>query len=282
MQIFTSTAALVAYCAELHARGDSIGFVPTMGALHEGHLSLVKSARLKSKRVIASIFVNPSQFNDPSDLKKYPRTLEKDIEMLASVGTTALFAPESSEEIYGKNFQTWVNNEKLSALLEGASRPGHFRGVTSVVSILFNLVRPTLAVFGEKDFQQLRIIEDMVRDLKLQIEIVRGPIIREEGGLAMSSRNARLSPKGRESALAINRGIRIAREAFQGGERSARTLRTLALDVYATDPLLQPDYVTVVREDSLEEVSTIEGVCRMLVAVNIEGIRLIDNCSLAA
>lgn len=204
--------------------GESIAFVPTMGFLHEGHLSLVRTARRYASRVVVSIFVNPAQLNDPADFEKYPIDLVRDEQLLVSEGVDVLFIP-TTETIYGSKklsadseYQSWVSVDRLTQPLEGAHRPGHFRGVTTVVSVLFNLVQPDVAVFGEKDFRQLRVIEQMVLDLKFPIKIVRGELVREPDGLAMSSRNVRLSPAARSAALSISRGLMRAQQLFKEGE----------------------------------------------------------------
>jgi len=268
------------YVAGARSRGLRVGFVPTMGYLHEGHLSLVRRAALESDLVIASIFVNPTQFNNPEDLKKYPRDIPRDLELLRSVGTAAVFLP-TPEMIYGGGYQSWVNLTGLTTPLEGAHRPGHFQGVTTVVSILFNLVEADCAVFGEKDFQQLRIIERMVEDLKFRVKIIRGELIRDPDGLAMSSRNVRLSPESRATALGIIRGLRAASAAFSAGERRSRALRDLvARELPAPDAVI--DYIAVADEEHLNEVELVTAPSRVLVAATIGGVRLIDNIALGA
>lgn len=280
MHVFSSIDETREFVRAQKKAGRSLGVVPTMGALHQGHLSLVKLARARANSTVVSIFINPSQFNDPKDFDRYPRTLERDLELLAPYGVSAVFAPTDPQEMYGADFESWIALEKLPLRFEGASRPGHFRGVSTVVAMLFNLISPSVAVFGEKDFQQLRIIEQMVRDLKFDLEIIRAPIMREEGGLAMSSRNVRLSDAGRSAARAINRGLSIAFEAFKGGRRDSRFLRDLVLQAYASEPAIAVDYIAIVDESSLEEIEKIVSPARVLVAVMIEGVRLIDNWAL--
>jgi pantoate--beta-alanine ligase len=249
-----------------------------MGYLHEGHLSLVRRAALDSDVVVASIFVNPAQFNNPEDLEKYPRDIPRDLEMLRSVGTAAVFLP-TPEMMYGAGFESWVNLTDLTSPLEGAHRPGHFQGVTTVVSMLFNIVEADCAVFGEKDFQQLRIIERLVEDLKFRVEVIRGALVRDPDGLAMSSRNVRLSPESRAQALGISRGLRAAVAAYRAGERRAESLRHLVLRELA-GPDVRVDYVAVALECTLREVETVTEPARVLVAATVGGVRLIDNSAL--
>lgn len=266
------------FVAEVRGRGLRIGFVPTMGYLHDGHLSLVRRAAQESDVVVASIFVNPAQFNNPEDLTRYPRDIPRDLELLRSVGTAAVFLP-TPEMIYAPGYQSWVNLKDLTTPLEGAHRPGHFQGVTTIVSILFNLVEADCAVFGEKDFQQLRIIERMVEDLKFRVKIVRGELVRDPDGLAMSSRNVRLSPEDRATALGISRGLRAATAAFEAGERRAGPLRDLVLRELPA-PAAEIDYIAVAAEETLDEVTVVTTPARILVAATIGGVRLIDNMAL--
>jgi pantoate--beta-alanine ligase len=266
------------FVAEARASHRRIGFVPTMGYLHEGHLSLVRRAAAESDIVVASIFVNPTQFNNPEDLKKYPRDIPRDLQLLESVGTAAVFLP-TPEMIYGPGFQTWVNLNELPLPFEGAHRPGHFQGVATIVSILFNLVEADCAVFGEKDFQQLRIIERMVADLKFRVRIIRGELVRDPDGLAMSSRNVRLTPESRAVALGISRGLRGAVDLFGAGERRAKVLRE-RVAAELSGPLAEVDYISVADEATLLEVESVTTPARLLVAATIGGVRLIDNMAL--
>ena len=282
MHLITTTTALQSKISEFKQTNQAIVLVPTMGALHDGHISLVKLAHSTGAKVFVSIFPNPAQFNEKKDFEAYPKTVEADCALLDKVGTHCVFAPATPAEIYGDGFQSWVNVDQLSLPFEGASRPGHFKGVATVVAILFNLFRPDFATFGEKDFQQLRLVEQMVNDLKISVKIIRAPIIREAGGLAMSSRNARLSVDGKNTALALSRGLRIASDAFFGGERRGPFLRSLVLDMLATERNVGVDYVAVVDEETLKEVDRIEKPARVLVAATVDGVRLIDNVSLAA
>jgi pantoate--beta-alanine ligase len=279
MKTCTTIAALR---AEIHAHrraGRRIGFVPTMGALHEGHLSLARTLKHHCDIRVCSIFVNPTQFNDPKDYEAYVINLEKDKALLEQEGVDLLFAPEVGE-IYPPGFQTTVNVNEISKPFEGALRPGHFSGVATVVTVLFNAVTPDVAIFGEKDFQQLRLIEQMVDDLKMNIQIIRGELIRDADGLALSSRNARLSVEGRRTALSISRGLFAARTAFEGGERSAERLQGIVTESVRSVEGTEIDYIALVDERSLERVSTVTGACRMLVVVKVEGVRLLDNIAL--
>ena len=281
MKILTDRASLREHLNHIRSEGHSLALVPTMGALHEGHISLVKLAHLHGKRVIVSIFVNPAQFNEKRDFELYPRTLESDAALLERFGVESIFAPSSPEQIYGTGFQTWITNEKLSTQFEGASRPGHFRGVATVVATLFNLVQPKAALFGEKDFQQLRIIEQMVTDLKFPVEIVRAPLVREGSGLALSSRNARLSERGKVTASALSRNLFIARDAWRGGESRAASLIRLVIDGCAQEPGVKIDYVAIIDEENFTEQEFIATPSRILIAAVVEGVRLIDNIALS-
>ena len=279
MQTHTSVSDLQDALRAHRLSGRSVGLVPTMGALHEGHLSLVRTLRRRSDVTVCSIFVNPKQFNDPRDYEAYSVNLERDAALLAGEGVDFLFAPSVSE-VYPPDFQTKVSVGQLGDLLEGASRPGHFPGVATVVSILFNAVAPRLAIFGEKDFQQLRVIEQMVEDLKFDIEVIRGELVRDTDGLALSSRNVRLSPEGRRNALAIHRGLVSAQAMSQQGERSAERLEGVVRRSLNEIAVAEIDYVVAVHEDTLHRSEVISPLSRMLVAVTIEGVRLLDNIPL--
>jgi pantoate--beta-alanine ligase len=252
------------------------GFVPTMGALHEGHLSLVRAAMAECRPVIVSIFVNPTQFGPNEDLQKYPRALEADRKRLEEAGVDYLFAPEAAE-MYPLGFRTWVNVEGLSARLEGRARPGHFRGVTTVVLKLLSIVQPQKAFFGRKDAQQARLIQQMARDLHLDSEIVVCPIVREPDGLAMSSRNAYLNPDERRAATVLYRALDGARRSMERGERDALRLVAAMREVMRAEPLAQPDYVELVDAETLEPVTRLRGTCLALLAARIGMVRLIDN-----
>ena len=256
--------------------GRVIGFVPTMGALHAGHLSLIEAARRETSPVVVSIFVNPKQFGPNEDFARYPRTFDADRERLEDSGVDVLFAP-STEEMYPPGFRTVVNVEGLGDRLEGRTRPGHFRGVATVVIRLLEIVSPRFAYFGRKDAQQARIIRQMTSDLALDAEIVVCPIVREPDGLATSSRNAYLSPEERRAAPVLYRALDRARQAIAAGERdSARLIQTLR-GVLAAEPLALPDYVEIVDANSLEAVTALRDECLALLAVRIGATRLIDN-----
>jgi pantoate--beta-alanine ligase len=249
-----------------------------MGALHEGHLCLVDIARTHgADRVVATIFVNPIQFGPDEDLDAYPRALEEDCSLLAERGVDLVFAP-SADVMYPPGYQTFVDLEDLPGPLCGRNRPGHFRGVATVVTQLFNLVQPDLAIFGEKDFQQLQILKRMTRDLHLDIEIVGAPIVREADGLAMSSRNRHLSPDERQRAVGLSQSLALAKRTTLAGERSAKKLIAGMTQHLQAVGLIE--YVVIVDEMTLEPVTTINGPVRALVAVHIGSVRLIDNCRL--
>ena len=279
MKTITSVADVQREIKALKRAGRRIGFVPTMGALHEGHLSLARTLKEHSDIRVCSIFVNPIQFNDPKDYQAYIINLDKDKALLDREGVDILFAPHV-DEIYPKGFQSTVSLSEITKPWEGASRPGHFNGVATVVTILFNAVMPDVAIFGEKDFQQLRLIEQMVKDLKMDIEIVRGALVRDDDGLALSSRNARLSAEGRKNSLAISRGLFAASEASRTGVTAAARLEEIVTQSVSVVPGAEIDYIAAVREDTLERVAEISGDCRMLVVVKIDGVRLLDNIAL--
>jgi len=262
---------------KLRREEKTVGFVATMGALHEGHLALVKEARQRCDIVIASIFVNPTQFNDGKDLEKYPRDLTADAATLAEYDVDYVFAPDASE-IYPEGFSTFVNVEGLTETLEGASRPGHFRGVATVVTILLNTIRPDLAFFGQKDAQQVAVIKRLVTDLGFETEIVVVPTVREVSGLAMSSRNSRLTDAEREKAVVIIEALREAKFAFKKGERNASDLTQIVNKRLETEPLARLDYVAVVDRDSLQPVEKVgDEETLIVVAAYFGSIRLIDN-----
>jgi pantoate--beta-alanine ligase len=258
-----------------------IGFVPTMGALHEGHLSLARTLKEHCEVRVCSIFVNPTQFNDPKDYQAYVINLQNDQKLLEQEGVDILFAPDVTE-MYAPGFQTSVKVSQVSQPFEGALRPGHFEGVATVCSMLFSIVRPDCAIFGEKDFQQLRLIEQMVRDLKMDLSIIRGRLVRDSDGLALSSRNVRLTPEGRKYSLLISKGLFAAVKAFEGGERDAAKLETLVTSSISEMPNPEIDYVSLVDEETLAPVSTVSGKCRILVVARVDGVRLLDNIALHA
>ncbi len=263
-------------CEEWRKEGFSIGFVPTMGALHDGHLSLVKAAAEASDKVIVSIFVNPSQFGAEEDLDKYPRTLEKDCTLVESVGACAVFTPLSSS-VYPDGFSTTVSVSGISEGLCGAVRPGHFDGVTTVCAVLFGIVKPDIAIFGKKDAQQLAVIKRMVSDLRLPVEIVAAPILREPDGLAMSSRNKYLSVDEREQASLIRIGLTAASNLFQKGERNCSELRKMFRLTVEDASLLNVQYVDTVDPDTMVRVEKVQNSVLLAVAVFAGKTRLIDN-----
>lgn len=257
-------------------RDRTIGFVPTMGALHEGHLSLIRLARERAERVVASVFVNPAQFGPNEDFARYPRQPEKDAEMLEAAGCDLLFLPDVAT-IYPPGNATFVEPAGAALGLEGACRPGHFRGVATVVLSLFNLVRADVAVFGEKDAQQLAVVRQMVRDLHLPVEIVAGPTVREADGLALSSRNAYLSAEERRAAAVLHRALRAAEGAIAAGERRGGEVRRLLREVLDSEPLAHTEYAEVVDADTFQPVESLGGRLVLPLAVRIGGTRLIDN-----
>ena len=256
--------------------GKRVGLVPTMGALHEGHLSLVRAARSACDVVAASIFVNPLQFGPKEDLEKYPRSFERDRELLESEGVDLLFAP-SIEQMYPAGAVTWVTVEELSSKLDGRSRPGHFRGVTTVVAKLFHIVEPDTAFFGQKDAAQVAIIRRMVGDLNVPVEIVVCPIVREPDGLAMSSRNAYLDAEQRKQALVLHTSLTRVRELVHAREMSAGKLAAAGREVFAREPSVRLDYFEVVNPDTLDPVEDVSGGALVAVAAYVGGTRLIDN-----
>lgn len=261
---------------QARAEGHLIGFVPTMGALHEGHLSLVRAAARQCSPLVVSIFVNPKQFGPSEDFQKYPRTLEADRARLESQHVDYIFAPPPAE-MYPDGFRTHVNVEGLSERLEGRSRPGHFRGVATVVAKLFEIVQPHFAYFGRKDAQQARIIRQMARDLNLDTEVVVCPIVREADGLAMSSRNAYLSAEERRAATVLYRALAAARALIAAGERDAVHLAAGIRRAVAAEPLVSLDYVEVVNAESFEGVTRLQRSCLALIAAFVGKTRLIDN-----
>ncbi|MCU1288762.1 MAG: Pantothenate synthetase [Acidobacteria bacterium] len=277
MEIINRRQRMSSIARKLRRENKTVGFVPTMGALHEGHLSLIAEARQMSDVVIVSIFVNPTQFNEKEDFTKYPRDLTADAALLTDYQVDYVFAPEA-QEIYGENFSTYVYVENLTETLEGAARPGHFRGVSTVVTILFNTIRPDFAFFGQKDAQQVAVIKRLTRDLGFETEIVVLPTIREESGLAMSSRNTLLSPDERQGASIIYQGLRDAKIAFREGERNALKLADIVRQKIETEPFARIDYVAVVDSETLAPVDKI-GDAQVLIAVAARFglVRLIDN-----
>jgi pantoate--beta-alanine ligase len=265
---------------ELHALRtnleEPVGLVPTMGYLHAGHISLVKAAKRECASVVVSIFVNPTQFGPTEDLDAYPRDMERDLVLLQKAGVDLVWAPTAGV-MYPKNFQTWVNVEAVTKPLEGAMRPGHFKGVTTVVAKLFNAVQPNRAYFGQKDAQQAIVIRQMAKDLNFPIEIVICPIIREADGLAMSSRNTYLSPNERKAARVLYRALTEAQTAYQQGERQAEHLRAIMTEVINSEPLARLQYISCADPDTLEELQGQVDRALLSMAVYVGNTRLIDN-----
>lgn len=255
------------------------GLVPTMGALHAGHLELVRRALAENDRVAVSIFVNPLQFNQASDLEKYPRQIEHDIELLQPLGTHLIWTPHV-EEMYPPHFQTTVNVEKISQPLEGAARPNHFRGVTTVVAKLFNVIQPTRAYFGQKDAQQVKVIQQMVADLSFNLSIVVCPTVREPDGLAMSSRNQRLNPAERQAATVLYQALQAAQNQWQNGLRNSKLLHETMRKIISAAPLARIDYISLADPLTLAELEGELKQALVSMAVYIGEIRLIDNLTL--
>jgi pantoate--beta-alanine ligase len=263
-------------CAAARAAGKTVGFVPTMGALHEGHLALVRRVRAQADLTVVSIFVNPTQFGSTDDFARYPRDIVRDADILAREGVDILFAPEP-DEMYPPGAGTFVEVAGLSDKLEGKSRPGHFRGVATVVTKLFEIVSPHVAAFGQKDAQQVLVIKTMARDLMMDVEILVLPTKREEDGLAMSSRNALLTPDERRAARAIPRALEAVRATLEAGERDPGKLLAAGKAILVEAPLLRIDYVELVDPDRLEPVAKAQGSMLLAVAVFAGSTRLIDN-----
>ena len=265
---------------KLRAEGRTIGFVPTMGYLHEGHLALVRRAREENDVVVVSIFVNPTQFGPGEDFDRYPRDLERDLRLCERERVDIVFHP-SAEEMYPQPYRTYVIVEEITEPLEGRSRPGFFRGVATVVAKLFNIVKPHRAYFGEKDYQQLLVVRQMVKDLNFPIEIVPVPTVREPDGLAMSSRNTYLNPEERKAATALYRGLMAAKALFEKGERDARKLVEECRKVLDSEPLVRVDYVEVCDAEELTPIERVERPAFLAVAAFVGPARLIDGIVLS-
>jgi pantoate--beta-alanine ligase len=277
--VIRSPAEMAAWAAAARLRGQRIAFVPTMGALHEGHVSLLREGRRRGDQLVLSIFVNPAQFGPAEDLSRYPRDLPGDLAKAATAGTDVAYVPEA-REVYPPGFQTYVQVRELEAGLDGASRPGHFVGVATVVAKLFNVVRPQVALFGEKDFQQLAVIKRMVADLDMGIEVVGLPTVREPDGLALSSRNAYLSPAERLRALSLSRALAAARAVADGGARDAATL-VEAARAALEGQVDRLDYVELRAADTLAKLERLDAPAVLLIAAFVGKTRLIDNARLA-
>lgn len=276
MRVIRRVGQMASMAQRIRLAGRRIGFVPTMGALHEGHLSLIRAARRESDAVVVSVFVNPLQFGPREDFARYPRDLPRDARLAASEGTDVVFAPEASE-MYPKGFCTSVEVEGLSRRLEGAMRPGHFRGVATAVATLFHTVQPTRAYFGQKDYQQAVIIRRMVKDLRLPVRIRVLPTIREPDGLAMSSRNAYLSRVERRQAAVLFRALGSGEDAIHDGERDPKRLRRRISGLMRLQPHVRVQEIAIVDADTLEPVKALTGRVAILVAARVGRMRLIDN-----
>jgi len=255
---------------------EPVGFVPTMGYLHEGHLILVRRAKAENSSVVVSIFVNPTQFGPQEDFKKYPRDPERDLALLEKEGVDIVFMPPV-EEMYPQNFNSWVEVGKVSERLEGASRPGHFRGVATVVARLFNIVQPDRAYFGQKDAQQLLVIKKMVAELKMNLEIVGVPTVREGDGLAMSSRNTYLNPEERKAAAVLYQALGLAQKLWSQGEKDAKAIRRQMRELIQKQPLAEIEYISIADAETLDELEKIQPPALVSLAVKIGKTRLIDN-----
>ena len=276
MKVVETSAEMMALCREA---ARPLGLVPTMGALHEGHLSLTRQARADNETIAASIFVNPAQFGENEDFATYPRSMKRDLELLEAQGTDLVFAPLPAE-VYPEGFDTWVEPGAVAEGMEGAARPGHFRGVATVVAKLFTITRPDRAYFGQKDGQQVAVIRKMNTDLNLGVDVVTMPTVREADGLAMSSRNAYLTDEERAAAAVVYRALRASESLWDSGERDGGKLRTAALDVLSGEPLVSGvDYISVVDADTMAWVGVATGGRRVMIAaaVRLGAVRLIDN-----
>ncbi len=281
MKVLTTAAAMQAAAREARASGRTIGLVPTMGALHEGHLSLVRAARRDTAFVVVTLFVNPTQFGPHEDLDRYPRDLDADRRKLEAERADVLWAP-AVEEVYPPGFQTYVRVEELETRLDGASRPGHFRGVATVVAKLFHVTHPDRAYFGQKDAAQAAVVRRMVRDLSFPLEVVVCPIVREPDGLAMSSRNVYLGRDDRRAATVLYRSLRAAEERYRQGERRGEELRRVVAEAVAAEARARLDYAAVVDPETLLPVERVEGPTLVAVAAWVGGTRLIDNVVVGA
>lgn len=277
MQIIESIQEMQSLSETLRKEDHIIGLVPTMGYLHKGHLSLMRKAREETDRVIATIFVNPTQFGPGEDYEKYPVDRESDIKKLREAGVDILFCPKA-RDVYADGYLTYINVESITEGLCGRSRPTHFRGVATIVAKLFNICKPHKAYFGKKDFQQLRVIETMAKDLNMDIEIIGLPIIREKDGLAMSSRNAYLNPEQRQAALSLNRALKRAEEMIQEGELRSKRVIDEMTGIIESEKGTDIDYIEVCNPATLKTLEIIKGSVLIAVAVHIGRARLIDNC----
>jgi len=276
MKIIRSSQEMQRTAERLRSEGKRLGLVPTMGFLHEGHLSLVRTIRSSCDSLIMSIFVNPAQFGSGEDYEQYPRDFDRDASLAEEAGVDIIFVP-SVDEIYGKEYLTYISVEKITDVMCGKYRPGHFRGVTTIVAQLFNICKPHLAVFGRKDFQQAIVIKRMVKDLKFDIDIIISPIIRESDGLAMSSRNVYLSPEERKDAAVLYKALKLAEQLIRDGEISTKKIGTIMKRMFLSCPHVRLQYLYFCNPDTLEEISTISGSVVIGLAAHVGETRLIDN-----
>ena len=276
IEIITAVKDMQKRSDKMRCQGKTIVFVPTMGFLHEGHLSLIREGKKHGDDMVVSIFVNPTQFGPSEDLETYPRNLERDLDLLQKEGVNAVFTPDA-DEIYGEKYQTYVELEKLPNHLCGLSRPVFFKGVATVVTKLFNIVKPHVTIFGQKDYQQLTVIRQMVRDLNFDIEVVGAPTVRESGGLAMSSRNTYLTPDQRISALSLNKSLQKAQTLVENGLKDADKIINTAAELIRSHPGTEIDYITICDPETLDDMKTIDKPALMALAVKIGKARLIDN-----
>lgn len=279
MKVVKTAPEMQQHCRRIRESGQTIAFIPTMGFFHEGHLELMRVGREKADRTIISIFVNPIQFGPGEDFEDYPRDTEGDLAKAGELGVDLAFVPPV-EEVYPEGFQTKVAVSDVTRFLCGASRPGHFDGVTTVVSKLFNITKPHYAIFGQKDFQQLTVIKRMVQDLNMDIEVIGVPTYREEDGLAMSSRNSYLNPEARRSALCLKKSLDLAEKMTARGEGNSRILIEAVRELILRHPYTEIDYIHICDPLTLEDVDRIEGECLLALAVKVGKTRLIDNCLL--
>jgi pantoate--beta-alanine ligase len=276
IKIIQSLKQMRAYSESLRLRGQKIAFVPTMGYFHNGHLSLMSEGRRRGDCLIISIYVNPTQFGPGEDFERYPRDFERDRRLAEGVGVDIIFYPENSE-MYPPHFQSFVNVAKVTKNLCGMSRPGHFKGVTTVCAKLFNIVKPHVTIFGKKDFQQLTVIKRMVQDLNMDMEVIGMPTVREHDGLAMSSRNIYLIEKERDSALSLSRSLRLAKEMYDEGERKASTILERISTFIEGHPHTRIDYAKICNTTPLEDIEYLEEESVLALAVRVSSTRLIDN-----
>lgn len=280
MKLFRTIDEMQSASLRWRREGVRIGFVPTMGALHEGHLSLLDLVRPHCDRLVVSIFVNPTQFGPQEDFRRYPRNLEEDLRLLERRQADVVFAPEI-EEIYLKDYATYVEVERLSSAYEGAIRPGHFRGVCTIVAKLFNIVQPDVVAFGQKDAQQVAVLRRMTRDLHFPVEFLVGPTVRESDGLAMSSRNAYLTANQRSKATLLHRALKAAESRILAGEKNADRVREAMWSVFAEIVEFRLDYGDIVSPESFEQLTEIRGTMLLIIAGRIGSVRLIDNLSVS-